>query len=381
MTGLHSPFPYFGGKRKVAPLVWERFGDVPNYCEPFAGSLAVLLGRPSPAKTETVNDVDAYLANFWRAVQHNPEAVAHYANWPVNEVDLHARHLWLVNTGRERIDRLLTDPDAYDVQVAGWWVWGICQWIGSGWCSGKGPHRLPEVQGDEDGQLTGVSRQLPHLSGSQGVTKKLPHLADSGRGDSAPTLAGIERKRPSLINAGRGVFASGVAKQLPHVGGSGRGGHRAQSKQDTDPNRLIPWMQALADRLRYVRVCCGDWSRILGPSVTFGQGITGVFLDPPYSHDERDDDLYRIDHDVAADVRAWAIANGENPLLRIALCGYEGEHEMPDTWRVVRWKATGGYGSQGQNRARDNASRECVWFSKACLVPGHRQPSLFEDVA
>jgi DNA adenine methylase len=64
---LKAPFPWFGGKSRVAPLVWSYFGDVPNYCEPFAGSLAVLLGRETEPRVETVNDVDRYLSNFWRA--------------------------------------------------------------------------------------------------------------------------------------------------------------------------------------------------------------------------------------------------------------------------------------------------------------------------
>ena len=70
MNELKAPFPYFGGKSKAAPLVWERFGDVANYVEPFAGSLAVLLSRPSDhthAK-ERVNDKDGYISNFWRAL-------------------------------------------------------------------------------------------------------------------------------------------------------------------------------------------------------------------------------------------------------------------------------------------------------------------------
>ena len=68
---MKAPFPYFGGKRKVAPEVWAALGDVQNYCEPFAGSLAVLLGRPATHRgtIETVNDLDRYLANFWRALQ------------------------------------------------------------------------------------------------------------------------------------------------------------------------------------------------------------------------------------------------------------------------------------------------------------------------
>lgn len=32
---LKAPFPWFGGKSRVAPIVWDRFGDVPNYVEPF----------------------------------------------------------------------------------------------------------------------------------------------------------------------------------------------------------------------------------------------------------------------------------------------------------------------------------------------------------
>lgn len=43
---LKAPFPWFGGKSKIANEVWRRFGDVPNYVEPFFGSGAVLLGRP-----------------------------------------------------------------------------------------------------------------------------------------------------------------------------------------------------------------------------------------------------------------------------------------------------------------------------------------------
>ena len=83
---IKAPFPWFGGKSRVAPLVWERFGDVPNYIEPFAGSLAVLLGRPHDARTETVNDLDCYLANFWRALVAEPDAVADYADWPARSL-------------------------------------------------------------------------------------------------------------------------------------------------------------------------------------------------------------------------------------------------------------------------------------------------------
>ena len=43
MNAIAVPFPWFGGKRKVAAEVWSRFGTVANYVEPFFGSGAVLL--------------------------------------------------------------------------------------------------------------------------------------------------------------------------------------------------------------------------------------------------------------------------------------------------------------------------------------------------
>ena len=80
-----APFPWFGGKSRVADVVWERFGDVRNYVEPFFGSGAVLLGRPGGARgMETVNDLDGFVANFWRAVALDPSAVWQWADSPVN---------------------------------------------------------------------------------------------------------------------------------------------------------------------------------------------------------------------------------------------------------------------------------------------------------
>lgn len=71
---MRAPFPWFGGKSLAAPLIWRAFGNVPNYVEPFAGSLAVLLARPGGAgKCETANDKDGLIANFWRAVAAQPD--------------------------------------------------------------------------------------------------------------------------------------------------------------------------------------------------------------------------------------------------------------------------------------------------------------------
>ena len=329
---LKAPFPWFGGKSRVADIVWDRFGDVANYVEPFFGSGAVLLARPHPPRIETVNDLDCMVANFWRAVQADPETVAQWCDWPVNEADLHARHLWLVQGLPAHRERMMTDPDYFDAKIAGWWVWGICQWIGSGWCA----ERKPPIQ--------------------------IPHVGNAGRG--------VHRQRPHVGNAGMGVH-----RQIPHVGGTGRGVHRKRPHVgDAGMGGLFDALQA---RLRSVRVCCGDWSRVTGDSVTWRHGLTGVLLDPPYADTaDRDASLYREDSlSVAHDVRRWAIANGDNPLLRIALCGYEGEHDMPSSWECVPWKANGGYGGQSKDHDNPNAKRERIWFSPHCL--GGKQRSLF----
>jgi len=336
MEPLKAPFPWFGGKRLVAPIVWKRFGSVVNYVEPFFGSGACLLGRPVPFDgPETINDLDGYVANFWRAVQADPEAVARWSDNPVNENDLHARHSWLVARKAEFADQLNGCPDFFDAKVAGWWCWGLCCWIGSGWCSGQGPWQSVEM---EDG-----TRQLVHLGDAgQGVNRQLVHL-----------------------NAGRGVN-----RQRVHLGDAGRGDPQAC-------DGILDWMLALADRIKRVRVCSGDWSRVCGPTPTTKQGLTGVFLDPPYADTaDRTSDLYRCDSEsVAHSVREWCIERGNDPLIRIALCGYEGEHVMPDDWECHAWKAHGGYASQGETDGA-NAKRERIWFSPHCLKE-RKERSLF----
>jgi len=326
-VGIHqplaAPFIWFGGKSRAASLVWERFGDVQSYVEPFAGSLAVLLGRPHAPHVETVNDADGLLVNAWRGIQFDPEATAHYADWIVSEADLHARHAWLVAQRADLTERLMGDPDFFDAKAAGYWLWGINCWIGSGWCSGNGPWIV------QDGRFVD-SRQL-----------------GMGRESETPE-AGVNRKRPHLTRA-QGVNRHGES--------------------------LLPWFTALSERLRRVRVCCGDWSRVMGDSgLIADRQNAGILLDPPYSHDERAGGLYAEDHDVAAQVRHWALTNGDRKELRIALCGYQGEHDMPESWTAVKWHASGGYDRLNKDRDNLNKYRETIWFSPGCLKPEAELP-------
>jgi site-specific DNA-adenine methylase len=316
---LRAPFPYFGGKSRSAHLIWPRFGDVPNYVEAFAGSLAVMLSRPHKPQTETVNDLDCMIANFWRALQNDPEAVGDYADQPVNEADLHARQLWLVNRVSFR-ERMMTDPDYYDAKIAGWWVWGRCSWIGGGWCE-------TVTRSTPDERMKQVEDIYP--DGIECAKYSIPNM----------TQQGVQSKR---------ILAQGVQAH----------------------------MYELAARLRNVRVTCGDWSRVCTPAVTDGRGLTAIVLDPPYFAGLSTGLYQHSDASVSGQVRQWAIDNGGNKQLRICLCGYEGEHKMPDDWETVAWKAAGGYGGQRKDGSNENAERERLWFSPHCLKPSE---SLFGD--
>lgn len=364
-----APFPAAGGKSAVAEMVWSRLGHVRNfvapayrgsdsiiggYYEPFANSIALLLANPEydwenecwlvkHPPLETVNDLDAFIANFWRSVANDPEATAHWANWPVSEPDLHGRHRWLVQQ-HDFVERMMRDPDFYDPKIAGWWVWGACLWIGRMWCS----------------------VDYTHLSSDTSVWLPRPHVSGSGMGVNGRRLS---QQKP-VLNGKRntGVYVPG---NLP----------------------LESYFEALANRLRGVRILCGDWSRAVTDVVTWNnnstrgkEAITTIVFDPPYAAEAgRTEGIYAQDDlEVSHKVREWCLewvefSDGfvgyryDHPKLRIALCGYEDEHgpHMPDTWECVTWKAHGGYENQNKNKTEEerNRNKERVWFSPNCIRP------------
>lgn len=325
---MKSPFPYFGGKSAVAHDIWQRFGYCKNYIEPFFGSGAVLLARPieeGKKHVETVNDLDGAISNFWRAVKHDPEQVAYHADWPVIERDIEARQWWLVTEGKATLDRLSGDMEAFDAKCAGIWLHGICAWIGGGYAIGASKWAW---------------------TGSEWADKR-----------SLKSDFGIEKRLPMISNAGMGIN-----RALP-------------SRFETRLDFIRHMMQGLSQRLRDVRVCQGDWKRVLGDATIYHvlskQYFCGIFLDPPYgAKAKRDSGLYKYDSlDVAEEVRLWAIERGDDSRLRIALCGYEGEHDMPSTWSKLAWKANGGYGNKSK-KGNGNRQREIIWFSPACIKVG-----------
>lgn len=339
-----APYPYTGGKRKAASKVWQGLGDVDSYVEPFLGSASVLLARPSNhrRKRELVGDIDAMIANFFRAVKYHPEEVAWHADYIVSAWDLTARHRWLI----DRLDvvkaNVLSDPDWCDSKVAAWWAWGIACWIGNDWCD---PKYAPKVR-------------VPEAHADKGIHRKT-HLG----------------KRSSLNNG------NGVLRKTHHRSqGVHRNTHRAGLP-------LSVYFAAMADRLRGVKVLGDRWTQcVTRAAMGYDESETvGVFLDPPYAHEvvnpatgeviwKRTKCYAHDDATVSAEVREWAIEHGEDPKMRIVLAGYEGEHDMPEGWRVVAWTAHDGMRRRLQPDGKKNADRERLWLSPHCLHVEGEQP-------
>ena len=311
---LRSPFPYFGGSSAIAGEVWGALGDCNHYIEPFFGSGAVLLARPSWHKCniETVNDADCLLANVWRGLKNKPDECAAVCDQPVNHVDLMARKKWLIDN-RDRIKAgLLSDPEWSDPQAAGYWIWAASCWIGSGMTR---------------------PNQIPHVS-----------------------------------NGGMGVHAMG---QIPHVSDGGMGDFVKPFNTN-----IYATFRKIQERLRYVRVVCGDWTRVSGGDWQTNCGTCGYFADPPYSDKaDRDENIYDQDSlTVAHDVREWMIKRDADPQMRMVLKGYYEEHVelLSRGWRVHRWQAQGGYANLadkggGNSRGQNNRFREALFFSPYCL--------------
>jgi site-specific DNA-adenine methylase len=278
---MKPPVFYFGGKRKIAPELWKRFGKPNVYIEPFVGMAATLLARPVDAfpKTyrETVNDRDALVANFFRSSKLAPELVLEHASDPPMEIELRAR--WThINKNRGGLRHRLLDLEFCDPQTAGWFLYCYANFI------------RPAAASAEPKALKPSTRASGVLS-------------------------------PNARDGARGYFA------------------------------------ALKERLANVRICCGDYMGILTDAEVRVSGRQSVcaLIDPPYRKNAKmyADGADAFDYDALIK-RCNELGEMEN--VRVALCGYSDDYDMPDDWRIEEWAETQG-------------GVETIWFSPGCKNP------------
>jgi hypothetical protein len=249
-------------------------------------------------------------------------------------------------------------------------------WIGSGWSSGGGAWTV-----DADGifykQARGGARE-------PGVVRKLPHIGDDGQGvnHAGAREPGVKRQRPHIGDGGQGVNHAGARE--PGVAAPARArepGVAAPDTYDYHPMTMPEirrWFAFLSARLRHVRILNGDWRRCVTNGATKilavrgGDHACGIVLDPPYAGDVRNSHLYATESEsVAAHVHAWCAEHGDDPKLRIVLCGFDTEHVALEQrgWRVVEWYRAGFLkGGYANIRSDSHQHRERLWLSPHCLA-------------
>jgi site-specific DNA-adenine methylase len=302
---MKPAFPYYGSKTKIAKLIWDYFGDLKVFVEPFCGSAAMLFGRPNPKGRELINDMNGFVVNFFRAVKAEPDKVAEACHFPVNECELHARHVWLMEQDIQ--DQLYNDPDFYDVTIAGRWLYGARIWIGAGWCKSKN-EQIPELRKNNerrpDIQHESCPNQVPYLA-AKCDNRTLDQRAD---------------------------FPLNTVCDLDIIKGH---------------------MNLICERLKFVKVICGDWKRVvtncvLNPAIKDKKKV-GIFFDPPYAHQARMKKIYAHDSlTIAKEVEEWC---KDHPQYKIVLAGYEGDYDLPG--ECIEWKSSSNH---------SNAYKERLWL-------------------
>lgn len=286
---LRAPFPWQGGKSRASALVWEALGNPAVYVEPFAGSLAVLLNRVEQPRCEIANDLDGMICNFFRCLASVPNELAIACDLPVHELDLTARRRSIVGRREELTTALHTDPSYFNLEVAAWWVHGVCATIG----------------GHDYGNR--ISKQLPNLARATSGVLRLSWGCDGFN-------------EPMAFHNIREWFQA-LAKRLHHV--------RFACGDWERVARPSVWEGALSS------YASGD--------------CAGVFLDPPYV---RGTGYLEHDSTLRTRLLEWATAHGNHPRLRIVLAGENDEYNLPG-WSVVEWKRKGGWGdAQNENKTR-----------------------------
>lgn len=339
---LRAPFPWHGGKSRWAPEIWSRLGNPTRYLEPFSGSLAVLLARPPPIiGNEIVGDLDGALCNFWRAIKHDPDGVAQWADYPTIHHDMEARHRWILKWRKKKAPKLLQDPEWYSAKAAGWWVWGTSLAIGGGFNSQTPSKSIPVIPDGKGDRSVGI----PSIGGGAG-----------GRGISRQRsqIPRVHKSIPKVKSPG-----DGVSRNRANIPGAD-----AVAQAMLDGSRLQPWFHALAERLANVIVLNRDWTSFQSPSLlgdlpSSGKDpSTAIFLDPPYAGF---DDMYGAgSEEPARKSFEWAVANGER--YRIAYACGAADFDVPDGWECsVR-------DFQGIRREdRREKSKDMIMYSPACL--------------
>jgi site-specific DNA-adenine methylase len=367
-------YTYFGCKKQVIDRVWQAWDGVNLTCEPFAGTAIVSLSRPDNHSVSQMylNDADCHISNVLRSVLYDPNEVIYHCAHPRIELDLHMIHDYLASSKPSLRELLGTAIDACDPVMAGLWVWGINNWLGSGWCSDdlilKTPDKVSLDNTDLDEFESHESTPRNKLNDSNKLTERIA----TGRQKFTRMNQMTERiaTERNKLNHGN-QFSERIAT------GRNKINHRNQlTERLTDSPRyehISELVYNIYHKLRDAKILYGDFERVLTDS--YLENFTaGVFMDPPYPqtesgyasstgtrYDNNDDETF-------ARALKWFIDHRGNPNYRIIFCCQESNLKgiiLPDDIRKEGWSRNGGY---SQHNIADRHT-EVMLFSPACPNP------------
>lgn len=370
---LNTPIVYPGAKRNAVRHIFSRVGDAYTYIEPMVGSCSYALPLANPhgiPPSEILNDICGYVANFGRAVKHNPHSVAFWADRQTSHCDLIAARKHLNSVRDTLIPWLDNDIEHHDAKTAGLWAFACSAAIG------MAGDVTPESR--VGGELAGLVR-----SGNPDDAIPRISAANDGQGVAAlrrDTLT-AETTEQNWVSStpkgsGRGVLPQ-VSPKQPSVqpDGSGRG---ILPKRKTLPEsisipyqgaRLLDWICAIGRRLERTYILRKNWETLFSPTMlgqtSKGGGLTDIVFDPDYS--EYNDAQYaQSDRNMHIAIQDKALELAENPLNRIVLCGYAAMYpNIPDTWERVVWRKNA---PRMGSRDLKHDRTETLWFSPSCAV-------------
>ena len=408
---LRSPYPWPGGKSPCLDIIADNIGGVTTLVDPFLGSGVVPLNYPHPVRRVIVNDKNGMLTNAWRSMQADPEAVAAHADWPISHIDLQARGNYLRDSLPDLHERVLGDWRYYDPELAGLWLWVVCNSIDMGRSvsmqdirslSGRVPKDCATGHGIQgEGR---VSMRVPSSGTRQGVGTAQEHPDPNERQYIPPggfprgVQARGDASRPNLNKTGgvgNGIQSHGVDRSRPNI--PWHIGEGIQRKSEYDPEhpgaRLIPWLRAIQERIFRWIILSQDWRKVLDSRTVLGllpsvpHQTVGIILDPPYDSGQGRSRMYAEDSfSVAGEVRRWLLTPHKmlgtepwrHPKMKIVYCGFEGdfpETELPDA-RKILWQRKGGM-EFTSGKQPDHDRQECLWFNPTCEPLPSPQGTLF----
>lgn len=89
VINIKTPVTWVGNKTSILPILYSVFPlENSRYVEPFGGSGAVLLGKPSPDSFEVYNDYNKNLVNLFQCIRGRPMAlIKELGFFPLNSRD------------------------------------------------------------------------------------------------------------------------------------------------------------------------------------------------------------------------------------------------------------------------------------------------------